>query len=232
MQTAKDFRALPNRPQNRTMAMNQLVLEGQTFQIAWRSLVARCKLFLESPNLLSTLRHVRARASEAHCRLFLAAVEEAMAEIVTKNAMDLESLSREFQFVGLGQQIGEFVSQHPHVEAVPIKSAISDLQNQPAGQNRELCQLAEADGRARAERDSRLEGLRGAIEEVAKKQQRERGKVSGPQEAVGKVRHQLDGVAIAASWSAGAGGDGESNVSIRIRCRRSAGSDGRRECEG
>jgi hypothetical protein len=85
------------------------------------------------------------------------------------NAIDLESLSQEFQFLELGRQIREFVSQHPHVEVFRLKSATSDLQRQLAGQNRELSQVAEANGRARAEWDSQLEGLRGAIGEVAEK---------------------------------------------------------------
>jgi hypothetical protein len=101
-QTAKDFRALPNWPRSKRMAANQLVLEGQTFQIARRSLVARCELFLENPNLLSTPYHVRSRASEAHFPLFLAAIEGATTEIGMDNAINLESLSAEFQFIELG----------------------------------------------------------------------------------------------------------------------------------
>jgi hypothetical protein len=92
------------------MATSQLVLEGQTFQIARRSLLATCELFLKSPNLLSTPYHVRSRASEAHFRLFLAAIEGVATEIGMENAIDLESLSREFQFVELGRQVREFVS--------------------------------------------------------------------------------------------------------------------------
>jgi hypothetical protein len=42
------------------------------------------------------------------------------------------------------------------------------MRRRMAGQDRELCQLAEANGRARAEQDSQLEGLRGAMDEVAK----------------------------------------------------------------
>jgi hypothetical protein len=93
-----------------------------------------------------------------------------MTEIGMENTIDLESLSTEFQFVELGRQVADFVSQHPHVEVVRLKSAILDLQRQLAGQNRELCQLTGANDRARADRDSQLEGLRGAIDEVAKKQ--------------------------------------------------------------
>jgi hypothetical protein len=61
-----------------------------------------------------------ARASEAQFRLFLAAIEGATAEIGMENAIDLESLSSEFQFVELGRQVGEFVSQHRHVEIVRL----------------------------------------------------------------------------------------------------------------
>jgi hypothetical protein len=38
-----------------------------------------------------------------HFRLFLAVIEGATTEIGMENAMDLESLSREFQFVDLGR---------------------------------------------------------------------------------------------------------------------------------
>jgi septation ring formation regulator EzrA len=71
-----------------------------------------------------------------------------------------------------------------------------DVQRQLAGQNRELCQLAETNGQSRAKRDSQLENLRGAIDKITKKQQHERNKVSGLQEAVGEVRRQIDCVMI------------------------------------
>jgi hypothetical protein len=57
------------------MTTSEVVFEGQMFQIARRSLVATCELFLENPNLLSTPYRVRSRASETHFRLFLAAIE-------------------------------------------------------------------------------------------------------------------------------------------------------------
>jgi hypothetical protein len=145
------------------MTAAELIFEGQTFRIERRSLVAASELFLVDPDLLKKPYRVRSRASETHFRLFLAVIEGATTEIGMENAIDLESLSTEFQFVELGRQVGEFVLQHPHVEVVRLKSAILDLQKPLAGQNRERCQLAEATERARAERDSQLEGLRGAM---------------------------------------------------------------------
>jgi oligoendopeptidase F len=94
------------------------------------------------------------------------------------NVLDLESLTKELQFVELGRQVAEFLSQHPHVDVNRLKSAIADVQRRLAGQDRELCQLTEANGRAMAEQNSQLEGLRGAIGEVAKKQRHERENVS------------------------------------------------------
>jgi peptidoglycan hydrolase CwlO-like protein len=73
---------------------------------------------------------------------------------------------------------------------------ILNVQRQLAGQNQELCQRAEADGRANGERDSQLVDLWEAIDKVAKKQQREREKVSGLQEAMGKVRPEIEGPSI------------------------------------
>jgi hypothetical protein len=64
-----------------------------------------------------------------------------------ENAIDLVSLSREFQYVEVARHVGEFLLQPPHVEVIRLQSAISDLQRQLAGQNREVCQLAEANGR-------------------------------------------------------------------------------------
>jgi chromosome segregation ATPase len=101
------------------------------------------------------------------------------------------SLSSEFQFTELGRRVGEFVSQHPHVEIVRFKSAIMALQRRLAGQDRELYHLAEANGRAKAEQDAQLEGLRGVIDEVAKKQLHEHKKVLGLQEAMGEMRSQI-----------------------------------------
>jgi hypothetical protein len=49
--------------------------------------------------------------------------------------------------------------------------------------DRELCQLTEANA---AEQKSQIEGLPRAIDKVSKKQQHERKKVSGLQEAMGK----------------------------------------------
>jgi hypothetical protein len=178
------------------MTTAELIFEGQTFQIARRSSIATRELFVENPNLLSTPYRVDSRASDRRFRLFVAAIEGATTEIGTKNAINVESLSGEFQFLELGRQIREFISQRPHVEVAVLQSTTSDLQKQLAGQNREVCQFAEADGWARAERDSQLEGMRVAIGEVAKKQRHERKKVSELQEAMGKVRRQIEGVMI------------------------------------
>jgi hypothetical protein len=60
----------------------------------------------------------------------------ATAEIGMANAIHLESLNSEFQFVDLGRQVGEFVWRYPHVEVVRLQSAILDLQRQLAGQDR------------------------------------------------------------------------------------------------
>jgi hypothetical protein len=100
--------------------------------------------------LLTKPYQVRSQVSEAHFRLFLMAIEGATTEIGMENATDYESLSTEFHFVKLGRQVREFISQHPHVEVVRLNSAIADMQRRMAGQNRELCQLAEANGLARA----------------------------------------------------------------------------------
>jgi hypothetical protein len=86
------------------MPTNPLVLEGQTFQIVRRSQV-----------------------SEAHFRLFLAAIEGATTEI------DLESLSGKFQFVELGRHVSEFISQPPHVEVVRLKPACSNWKKRIGG---------------------------------------------------------------------------------------------------
>jgi hypothetical protein len=61
---------------------------------------------------------------EAHFRLFLAAIEG----VTMENPIDLQLLSSEFQFVELGRQVAEFISQHPHVEIIRLKSATADLQ--------------------------------------------------------------------------------------------------------
>jgi hypothetical protein len=152
------------------MSTVELAFEGQTSHVARRSLAAKCQLFIENRTLLERPSRVRSGASEACFRLFQATIEGVATQIGMENAMDLEPVSGEFQFVELRRQVGEFVSQHPHIEVLWLKSAMPDLQRQLAGQNRELCQLAEANGLARAERDSQLGGLRGAIDQVAKKQ--------------------------------------------------------------
>jgi uncharacterized protein YhaN len=162
------------------MSDAELVFDGQTFQIARRSFAATYELFAENIQLLAKAYEVRSHVSEAHFRLFLAAMEGTATEIGMPNAIALKSLSSEFQFL----------------EVVPLGSAVSDPQMQLAGQDRELCQLVEANGRSRAKWDSQLEGLRGAIDEVAKKQRHEREKVSGLRKAMGKVRRQIEGVMI------------------------------------
>jgi chromosome segregation ATPase len=124
--------------------------------------------------------------------VFLAAMEGATTEIGMGNVLDLESLTKEFQFAELGRQVAEFLPQHPHVDVIRLKSAVADLERHLARQDRELCQLAEANGWATAEQDSQLEGVRRAIDEVAKKQRHERKKVSGLQEAMGEVRRQMN----------------------------------------
>jgi chromosome segregation ATPase len=120
-----------------------------------------------------------------------------------ENAIDLESLSSKFQFLELGRRIGEFVSQHPHVKVARLKSAILDLQRRLVGQNPDRSQFAEVNGRAKAEQDMQLEGLRGAIDEVAKKQRHESEKVSRLQEVMGEVRRQMSQIGDAMKWGIG-----------------------------
>jgi chromosome segregation ATPase len=133
-----------------------------------------------------------AQVSETSFRVFLAAMEGATTEIGMGNALDLESQTKEFQIVELGRQVAEFISQQRHIDVIPLRSAIADLEGHLARHDRELCQLAEANGRVRAEQDSQLEGLRGAISEVEKEQRHEHKKVSGLQEAMGEVRRQTN----------------------------------------
>jgi hypothetical protein len=172
---------------HKTMSTPELGFEVQTFQIRRRFFLSVCTLFAENVQLLTKPHRVRSRASEAHFRLFLEAVEEA----TTENATNFESRSGEFQFIELERRFGEFVSQHFHFNLIPLKSAIADLQRRSAGRDREFYPLAESTGRAKAKQDLRLEGLRGAIGEVEKKQQHERAKVSGLQEVNGEVQHQI-----------------------------------------
>jgi hypothetical protein len=172
------------------MATNKLVLEGQTFQIARRSLIVTCKLFLENPNLFSTLDEVRSQVSEAHFRLFLREIEGVTMEIELESAIDLESLRSEFRFIELGRRVGKFVSQHPQIEVARLKSVVLDLQRL-VGHNRELCQFVEANERTKTEEDAQLEGLRGMIDEVAKKRLQERKKVSGLQKVIGEFDIRL-----------------------------------------
>jgi hypothetical protein len=92
------------------MSTLELVFEGGTFQIARRSLAETCEPFVENPMLLEKPYEVRSPASESHFRLFLEAIEGATTEIRMENAIYLESLSSEFQFVELSSRVGEFVS--------------------------------------------------------------------------------------------------------------------------
>jgi hypothetical protein len=109
-------------------------------------LVATCELFADNRNLLGTPYQVRSQVSETSFRVFLAAIEGATTEIGMGNALDLESLTKEFDFVELGRQVAEFVSQHPHIDVIPLKSAIADLRRRLVGQDQEFCLLAEANG--------------------------------------------------------------------------------------
>jgi hypothetical protein len=52
-----------------------------------------------------------------------------MTKIGMENVIDVESLSTEFRCIRLGRRIAEFVSRHPHVEVIRLKSAITDLQS-------------------------------------------------------------------------------------------------------
>jgi hypothetical protein len=119
-ETAKNFRALWDSPQNDVH--HRVCLPGPNIS----DRAATCELFIECPHLLKNPYKVRPRASEVHFRLFLAGVEG----VTMENALGLESLSSEFQFVELGRRGGEFVSQHLHVEVVRLTS---DLQRRLAG---------------------------------------------------------------------------------------------------
>jgi uncharacterized caspase-like protein len=119
-------------------------------------------------------------------RVFLAAMEGATTEIGMGNALDLESVIKQFQFVELGRQVAEFLSQHPHIDVIPLKSANTEAAG-GAGSGALPAYRGEW-----AEQNSQLEGLRGAIDEVAKKQRHEREKVSELREAMGEVRRLMN----------------------------------------
>jgi hypothetical protein len=108
-----------------------------------------------------------------------------------ENAIDLESLGSEFQFVELRRRLEKFIWQHPQIEVIRLTSAIVDLQRRLARQDRKFCQFAEANGRAKAEQEAQFEGLPAAIGDIAKKQRNERKKVSGLQEAREKVQRHI-----------------------------------------
>jgi hypothetical protein len=78
--------------------------------------------------------------------VFLAAMEGATTEIAMGTVLDVESLTKKFQFVELGRQVAEFISQHPHVDVILLKSAIADLEGQLAARDWELCLLTKANG--------------------------------------------------------------------------------------
>jgi hypothetical protein len=57
--------------------------------------------------------------------MFLAAIEGVTTEIGMGNVLDLESLTKEFEFAELGRQVSEFLSQNPHIDVIRLKSAIA-----------------------------------------------------------------------------------------------------------
>jgi hypothetical protein len=66
------------------------------------------------------------------------------------------------QFLNFGRRVAECVWQHAYVDVTRFQSAIADLQKQLVGQDREHCQLTEANVGAKVEHESQLEGLPGA----------------------------------------------------------------------
>jgi hypothetical protein len=75
----------------------------------------------------------KSTAFSEKARLFVVVNEGATTEIGTENAIDLESLSTEFQFIGLWRQVTELASQHPYVEVIRLQLVIMDLQRQLTG---------------------------------------------------------------------------------------------------
>jgi hypothetical protein len=69
-----------------------------------------CEPFVENPRPLNEPYRAHSRASEAHFRVLLAAIEGVTMEIEMENPLDLESLITEFQFMEFGQHVTEFVS--------------------------------------------------------------------------------------------------------------------------
>lgn len=61
---------------HRTMSITALVFQGKTFEIARRSLVSVCGLFVANLKVLTSPFDVHSRGSGAHFRLFLAAIDE------------------------------------------------------------------------------------------------------------------------------------------------------------
>jgi hypothetical protein len=89
--------------------MNDLVLDGETFQVARKPLVTNCETFLLNPSLQSRPYVVRSRVSRSSFAAFVDAIGGSSIEISATNARDLELLCREFTFADLSRRVSAFL---------------------------------------------------------------------------------------------------------------------------
>jgi hypothetical protein len=87
------------------MSNTALVLNGRTYSVSRRLLIATCDLFENQPNLLTAPYPVRSHVSRDSLELFLSAIDGHPIPITKSNHADLTALCNEFGYSGLASRL-------------------------------------------------------------------------------------------------------------------------------
>jgi predicted RNase H-like nuclease (RuvC/YqgF family) len=159
--------------------MHSLALDGESFSVPTRLLVANCRLFATNPDLHTKPYDVQSRVSVASFRDFLAAIGGSEVTITSDNVSDLGRLCGEFEFMDFAQKLDDWQPAH------------GAFATEMRGELRVL-RAAMADQRLRHEREisdleHNVELLRQANNAQREAQEREAQAVAVVQKVVGQL---------------------------------------------
>jgi hypothetical protein len=126
--------------------MQELVLDGQSFKVARRTLVYNCELFADNPSLLTKPYAVQSRVSIPSFRVLVNAISGHDVDITSDNVRDLALLSSEFKFTSFSQSVAAYQAAHPALDA-----------------SRALAEQLRSHDRALCAHDKHIDGLDAAL---------------------------------------------------------------------
>jgi methyl-accepting chemotaxis protein len=149
--------------------MQELVLDGETFNVSITQLLMKCRLFQENRVLLAQPNYdVRSRVSVDSFRMFVDAIGGTEPNITDDNSADLELLSDEFKYSAISTTVAAWRAVHPSLDA-NTRLITASLDERLQSHDRALCIF---DRKVDRLHRAAIEGERAKIVEVVESIQR------------------------------------------------------------